>query len=174
MNQLQRVGLQDTLDLAAGMDCPWAGGVELYVSLPMLERLARFTDLLVGQRQIVMRIGVSGSELQGSFVGANGFLYSASLIEHVAEIEVSERVTRIGFNGLAVMLFGQSKILAVIVERSQINVRGRVRRLDGEHLMVGRNRIGLSVGIFFQRDAARKPYRNLVLAGSGFRLRTRS
>src|ERR1017187_4028694 len=106
MNQLQAVRLQDALDLAAGVYCPRAAGVELDVGLPVSERLARFADLFVGQRQIVVGVGVGGSQLQGGLVRKNSFLHAAGLVEHVAEIEVSERVARVGFNGLAVVFFG--------------------------------------------------------------------
>ena len=130
MNQLQAVRLQDALDLAAGVHRPGAGSVELDIGLPVFERLAGLADLFVGQRQIVVRVGVGGSELQGGLVSNNGFLHAAGLVEHVAEIEVSEGVARVGFNRLAVMLFREGEILAVVVERAQIDVRRRVRRLD--------------------------------------------
>src|SRR5579862_1042370 len=113
MNQLQRVGLQDAFDLAAGMYGPGTGRVELDIGLPVLERLAGFADFLVGERQIVVGVGVGGSELQSSPVGKNSFLHTASLVEHVAEIEISERVARVGFNSVAVMLFCQGELLAV-------------------------------------------------------------
>jgi hypothetical protein len=41
VDQLQGVGLQDALDLGAGVDGPRAGGVELDVGLPVFEGLAR-------------------------------------------------------------------------------------------------------------------------------------
>ena len=123
----------------------------------MLERLAGFADFFEGQREIVVSVGIGGSELQGRLVGLNRFLHAPGLIEHIAEVEIRKGVARIGFNRLAVMLFREREILTVVIERAQIDVRRRMRWLKLEHLMIGGNRFGLRVGIFFQRDAARKP-----------------
>ena len=67
----------------------------------------------------------------------------------------------------AVVVFGEREILAVVVERAQIDVRGGVHGLEFEHLMVGGDGVGLGVGIFFKRDAAREPRRNFILARTG-------
>jgi hypothetical protein len=47
--QLQRVGLEDALDLVAGVDGPGAGAVELDIGLPVLQGLAGLANFLVGE-----------------------------------------------------------------------------------------------------------------------------
>ena len=132
------------------------GGVELHIGLPVFQRLARLADFFVGQRQIVMRVGVRRGELQGSLVGLDCFLHAAGFVEHIAQIEVRERVARIGFDGLAVVLLGEHEILAIVIERSQIDVRRRVVGLDFENLMIRGDGVRLGAGIFFQSECRAK------------------
>src|ERR1035438_10025092 len=87
-----------------------------------------------------------------------------------SEIEIGKRRARGGFNGLAIMLFGESEILAVVIKRTQIDMRSRVGSLDFEHLMIRGNGLRLSVGILFEGDASREPCRSFVLAGTGLGL----
>ena len=47
--QLQRVGLEDALDLVAGVDGPGARGVELDIDLPVLQGLAGLANFFVGE-----------------------------------------------------------------------------------------------------------------------------
>ena len=61
VDQFQSVGLQDALDLAAGVHRPRAGGIELHVGLPVFEGLTGLAQFLVGQSKIVVGVGVSGS-----------------------------------------------------------------------------------------------------------------
>ena len=65
------------------------------------------------------------------------------------------------------MFFGQREILAIVVERAQVNVRGGVAGIEFKNFLVGGQRFGLGCGIFFQRDAAGKPYGSLVLLRTG-------
>src|ERR1700682_6777030 len=74
VHQLQAVALQDALDLMFGVYGPGAGGVELHVGAPVLQRLARLADLLVGQCDVVVRVGVGGSELNRGLISVDGFL----------------------------------------------------------------------------------------------------
>src|SRR5437764_5282481 len=71
------------------------------------------------------------------------------------------------------MLFGESELVAIVIKRTQVNVRRRMLRLNFENLMVGGNGVGLSAGILFQCNAPRKPGRDLVLAWSGLGARHR-
>ena len=123
----------------------------------MFESFARLAKLFIGQRYVVVRVGVGRSQLQGSLVGLNRFLHASGLVEHVAQIEVGERVARIGFEGLAIIRLSKREILAVVIKRAQINVRGRVNRLDFEDLVIGRDRVGLGRGISSEGDAAGEP-----------------
>src|ERR1700732_3872945 len=95
--QSQSIRLQDPLNLAARMHRPGPGGIQLHVSLPVLERLARLTNLLKRQREIVVRISVGWSELQRRLVRLDRFLHPSSLIQNIPQVEVGKRVPRIGF-----------------------------------------------------------------------------
>jgi hypothetical protein len=72
----------------------------------VLQRLARFADFFICQREIVMRIGIGGSQLQCRLVGLNRFVDPSGLVEDVAKIEVRQRVARIRFDGFAIMMLG--------------------------------------------------------------------
>src|SRR2546429_35841 len=69
----------------------------------------------------------------------------------------------------SVVLLGEVEVLPVIVKSAQINVRCGMRGLKFEHLLVGGDSFSLGVGIFFQRDATRKPDGSFILAGSRLR-----
>src|SRR4051794_34190875 len=84
VDEFQAVRLQNAFDLAAGMQGPRSGRVELDISLPVLESLARLADLLIGEGDVIMRIGVGRSQLQSCLVGKNGFLHAAGFIQHIA------------------------------------------------------------------------------------------
>ena len=64
VNNFQRITLEDPLDLGPRVDGPWARTIEPDISLPVLECLARLFHLFVGEREVVMSIGVSGSQLE--------------------------------------------------------------------------------------------------------------
>src|SRR5271165_2252490 len=157
VDQLQRVGLQDAFDLTLGVHRPGAGTVELDIRLPVFQSLAWLAQLFVGQGKIVVHVGVSRSQLQSGLVGLNRFFDAAGFVEDIAQIEVSECVSRVGFDGLAVVAFGEYKILAVVVEGAQIDVSRGMRGFDIEHLVIGGDGLALSVGVFFQRDATGEP-----------------
>jgi len=168
VDQLQRVGLQDALDLVAGVDGPGAGSVELDVGLPVFQGPAGLADFFVGEGKVVVRVSVSGRELHRHFVGLNAFLHASGFVEDVAQVEISKSVAGIGFEGGAVVFFCEHEILAVVVERSEVDVRGGVSRLELKSFLISRQRFGLRGGIFFERDAAGEPAGGFVLAGSGF------
>jgi hypothetical protein len=62
---------------------------------------------------------------------------------------------------------GEDELLTIVVERAQIDVRGRVCGIDFEHLMIGGERLGLGRGILFERNAASEPSCALSFARSG-------
>ena len=84
----------------------------------------------IGERQIVMRIGVSRSQLDSRAISRDGIVDAIRFVEHVAQVEVRQRVTRIGLNRETVMLFGRNKILTVVIKRAEVDMRGRVVRLE--------------------------------------------
>src|SRR6266446_6986845 len=159
--QLQAVALQDALDLMFGVDGPGTGGVELHVGAPVLQRLARLAYLLVGQRDVVVRVSVGGRELNRGLISFDGFLDASGFVEDVAQIEVGERVTWIDLDGRAVVLLGERVVLTVVIERAQIDMRGGVHGIHIENLHIDNDRLVLRGGIFFQRDPARKQVGNV-------------
>ena len=100
------------------MHRPWPSSIELHISLPVFQRLARLFQLLVGERKVVVRVGVRRGQLQRTQIGLDRFRNTSRFVEHVAEIKVSQRVTRVGFNSAAVVLFRQGELLAIVVERT--------------------------------------------------------
>ena len=67
------------------------------------------------------------------------------------------------------MAFGEGKILAIVVERSQVDVGRRVVGSQLEYSVIGGDRITMSIRIFLKCDAAREPGTDLVLVGDRLR-----
>ena len=99
VDDLQLVGFEDARDLIARMDRPWTGVVELEIDLPVLQCLARFAQTLVSQRQVVMGVGICGGQLDRGLIGRNRFDDSAGFVQHIAEVEVGQRVAGVGSDG---------------------------------------------------------------------------
>src|SRR5260221_14654935 len=105
-----------------------------------------------------MRVGVSGGQRDGGLISANGVWQASGFVEHVAEIEISQRVTRIDFYRLAVEAFSLHVIMAVIKERAQVDIGRGMRGIKVNALLVTVNGFSLRAGIFFQGDAAGKKF----------------
>src|SRR6204780_73842 len=118
-----------------------------------------------------MGIRISGSQLQSSLISLHRLMDAPGFVEDVSQIEIRERIPRVGFNGKPVMLFGMSEILPIVIERSQVDMRRGMHRFEVKHLVICGDCLTLSIWIFFQRDSARKPRRNLMLARTRFRSR---
>jgi hypothetical protein len=58
MYQLQRIRLQNALNLIACMHGPRPRGIELDVRLPVFQRLAGLAGFFVGKREVVVRVGL--------------------------------------------------------------------------------------------------------------------
>jgi hypothetical protein len=86
---------------------------------------------------------------------------ASGFIEHIAQIEIGQGVTRIDCNGRAVMLFRQRVILPVVMQRAQVDVRGGVVRIEFQDPLIGRDRLGLGIGVFFKRNALREKASNV-------------
>ena len=65
------------------------------------------------------------------------------------------------------MFFREAEILAVVVERTQVDVSGGVRGFNLKHLVIRGNCFRLHARIFFQRDAAGEPGCHFILARTG-------
>ena len=102
-------------DLAAGVVRPRTDGVELEIGHPVAEGLATLVLALIGQRQVVVGVGVPGCEADGGTVGVNGLAEPLQLVEHVAQVEEGERVVRVSKSRLPVEALGSGE-LALVVE----------------------------------------------------------
>ena len=120
-----------------------------------------------------MRVGVGGGELDRHLVGLDRLLHASSLVENVAQIEIGQRIARIGLQRSTIVFLRQSEILAIVVQGSQVDVRGRVLRLKLEYFLICSQRFGLRGRIFFERNAARKPHGSFVLLRPRLRRRNR-
>src|ERR1035438_1465888 len=126
VDQFQAVALQDTLNLVFGVDGPGSGGVELYVGAPVLQRLARRANFFVSKSDVIVRVRIGGRELNGGFVRTDRFFNASGFVEDIAEVKIGERVARVDLNGRTVMPLGRAVFLPVVIERAQVDVRGRV------------------------------------------------
>ena len=140
------------------MNRPRAARVEFDVRAPMGQRFAWLLDLFKRQRQIVMGVGVGGRQLQGSLVGLDRFLDAAGFVEDIAQVEVSQRITRIRLDRTPVMLFSLPVVLPVVKQSPDVNVRRRVIGIALKHLQINLDCLLLPLGVFFQGDAARKHF----------------
>ena len=89
--------------------------------------LCGLSHLLISQCEVVMRVGVGGSQLNRNLVSLHRFLHPSSFVEHVAQVEIGERITGSGFDGAAVVLFRMAEFLPVVIQRAQIDMRRGVR-----------------------------------------------
>ena len=161
VHQLQPVGLQNALHLIARVHCPRSGGIKLHVRAPVLQRHARLFDLFVGQRQVVVGIGISWSKLQRGMVGLNGFGYAAGLVQHIAQIEIGKRIAGINLYGRTVMFFRHPVFLPVVVKGTEINMRRGMLRIEFQHLLIRRDRLYLIARILFECDTTRKKFAHI-------------
>src|SRR5580692_7239760 len=152
------------------MHSPWARVVQLEVSLPVLQRLARFSLTLAGQGEVVVRVGVSGRQLDGGSISGDCILNIAGFVEYVAQIEVGERIARVGSNSSAIMLLGGSEILAVVIQSSQVDMSCGVLRLDLQHAKIGADRLVMSRRMLFHGDAVAKELSDIFQISDGLDL----
>ena len=109
--------------------------------------------------------------MQCGLVGLNRVLHASGFVEHIAEIEVSERIARVGLNGLAIVLFGEAEFLAIVVERAEIDVRGGVRGLEFQHSADTRRwPLPAMLGSSSSAMPRAKPCGHFTVARSGLRL----
>ena len=73
-----------------------------------------------------MRVCVCGDDVDGAAVGGDRVGQAAHFVEHVAEVEESQGVARVGVGGATIHLLGLGEIAAVVEDRSEVDARGRV------------------------------------------------
>src|SRR5262249_6866527 len=148
------VGGQDLLDLVARVDGPRTYSVQLGVCPPVAQSLARLARFLKSQGQVVVRVGVGRSQRDGGLISADTVGEASSLVEHVAQVKVGERVLEINLDGFAVIALSQRVVLPVVIQRTQIDVSGSVCRIQLYALFVGEDGFVLCRRGFFQADPA--------------------
>src|SRR5581483_10083214 len=154
VNHLQLVILQDTAYLIFGVRRPRSRCVQASVSAPVHQSIAELPHLLVGQRQVVVGVGVGRGEQQRGLIRLDRLFHPAGLVQHITYVEISQCVAGIGLDRLAVMPFCQTVVLAVVVKRAQVDVRGGMAGIEFQDLLVSSDRLRLRARIFFQRHSA--------------------
>src|SRR5271157_2942939 len=166
-NDFQRVGFEDAGDLMPRMHCPGTCAVQLEVNLPMRKRLSRLAETFICQRQVVMRVGIGGRQADGGGVSGHSFGDAARLVEHVAKVEVRQRIAGIGRHGVTVVLLTQDEVLPVVIQSAQIDVGGSVIGIEFQHPRVGADGVLVCAGVPFQGHASSEQF------GRGLELRNR-
>ncbi len=95
VDNLQLVSLKNTSYLVAGVHRPGTSAVELQVGSPVGKCLSRLTQAFIRERQVVMGISIGGSQLNRGAIGYDCFLDPTCFIQNIAEIEVSQGITRV-------------------------------------------------------------------------------
>jgi len=103
--QFQTVALQNPLDLMFGVYRPRARRVEFHVRTPVLQRFARLAPLLIGQGKVVVRVGVGRRQLNRGLISVDRFFHPPCLIQHIAQVEIGQRVARIDLDRRTVVPF---------------------------------------------------------------------
>ena len=85
----------------------------------MLESLAPFVLAFIGQREIIVGIGISGGKADGGPVGFDGLGQTLEFIEYIAEIEKGERIVRIGLDRLPIEPLRTGELLLIVENRSR-------------------------------------------------------
>ena len=160
-NQLQRISFQNSLDLSARVGRPRSGRIQLHIRLPVLERSARLAHLLVSKRKVVMSIGVSRRQSQRGQITFDRIIDASGFIQHIAKIEMCQRVARINPQRLAIVIFGRTIVLPVVIKRAQVYVSRRMLRIKLQNAFISSNRLQLAPRIIFQRNSARKQFGNI-------------
>src|SRR5258707_4418805 len=100
-----------------------------------------------------MRVGVCGGQRDGGLISANGVWQASGFVEHVAEIEISQRVTRIDFYRLAVEAFSLHVIMAVIKECAPGDIGHGPRWVEVNPPLVSGQCVRLRVGVVLHGGA---------------------
>ena len=119
----------------------------------MAQSGAGLAKFFVSQGQVVMSVGVSRGQRDSLAISIYGIGQASGFIKHVAQIEIGQGVARVGLDGGAVMLFCRSIIAAVVIKRAQVDVRGGVRGLQLQCLLVAGDGFQLGARIFFEGNS---------------------
>ena len=90
----------------------------------------------VDEGEVVVRIRVGRSELDGSLVSGDCLLHASGFVEDVAQVEIGEGVAGIDLNRGPVVTLGRRIFLPVVEKSSEVDMRGGVSRIHFENLQV--------------------------------------
>ena len=76
------------------------GRIQLEVFSPMPHSSHGLVGRLIEQRQVVVRIGILGRDFQRGLIMLQSFYAVAALVVQIGQIEMSQRVVRIGRQGI--------------------------------------------------------------------------
>src|SRR5512146_2358577 len=130
------------------MFCPWAAIVDPHVVLPVAKCRAILAFSLVGQGQIVMRVGISRRQDNGVPVGFNRFVHALKLVKYISKVKICQHVSRIRDGCATVECFGLLELTEMKVKRAQIDASWGVYGIEREDLMVKPDRAALFAGLF--------------------------
>src|ERR1700721_4414607 len=88
-------------DLGTGMLRPGAGAIKLDIGMPVMEGFSALALTLIGQGQVVMRIGVAGGQNNSLTKGDGRFVKALHLIQYVPEIEEGKDLAGVPLGGAA-------------------------------------------------------------------------
>ena len=153
-NDGEALGREDLLGLRHGVGSPGADGVEADVGEPVTEGAAAVALALVGEGQVVVRVGVLRDEGDGALVGGNRVGQPLELVEHVAEVEEGERVLGVGLGGAAVELLGHGELAQVVVDGAEVDGGSGIPGAEREDFAIHLGGLGKGCGIFLQLHRA--------------------
>src|SRR5271163_3933101 len=83
----QALGTEDLARLTLGVAGPGADRIEPDVAQPVLQGAPPLSLPFVGERQIIVCVGIAGHERDRTLVGFDRFRQAFHLIQHVAQVE---------------------------------------------------------------------------------------
>ena len=156
-NDDQVFAAEKLANLAAGVFGPGSMVVELDVGAPVAQRGALLAAALIGERQVVVGIGVGWRESDGFEIGGDGFVETFELIEHVAQIEIGQHVAGIGHGGVAIQFLSPAVLAEMEVDGAEVDRGRRVVGIEGENFLIEGNGAWLFAG-FLGTDCSQKAF----------------
>ena len=122
----------------------------------MRKRLPQLAQTFICKRQIVMRVGVGRGQPESRLVSSNCLRDAAGFVQNISQVEIGQGVARICRQRGSVMFFGARKVLSIVVESAQVDVRRRVGWFNLKQLMVKLNGLVMGARMLFQLYGTRK------------------
>ena len=136
----------------------------------MAQGAAALAHAFMGERQVVVSVGVLRYELNGALVGGDRFGQALQLVQHIAQVEKSQRVVGVDLRGGAIALLGFVIAMLVVEQRPQVHAGRRVPGPKREHLPIQVACGGDGRGAVLQQHSLLK---QVLRAGEVVRIRLR-